>query len=114
MIMNSKKKYCLCIRADLRISFATDKYTSRHSYDFQPVTDVYLGAPEFKYIVAYKKDGEATFTKKEISDSKTGRYKVENPGLGVKYTFYVQSSNSLGLGPEPLKYTNTSGKSRKY
>ena len=81
---------------------------------YQPVTEVYLGAPDFKYIVGYKKEDDATFTKKEISDSKIGVHKVENPGIGVKYTFYVQSSNSLGLGPDPVIFTNFTGKTRKY
>ena len=74
---------------------------------------MYYGAPGFYYNVAYKKDGEETWTQVQVTDPKASMYQVENPGVGQLYHFYVKSVNSLGEGPEYTVFSNYSGKISK-
>ena len=80
---------------------------------FQPVDKIHYGGPGFHYIIGYRKFTEVDYTTVRI-EAPTNTYEITSPGVDVPYTFYVQSYNDKGPGPDPKVYRAMSGRESKF
>ena len=91
-------------------------------FAFQPVADVYYGAPGFYYIVGYRQKAEAgttppEFTKERVDKNLTYANEFEIPvtSPNVEYEFYVHSGNEKGMSKvDPVIRSAKSGDKRKF
>lgn len=74
---------------------------------------IHYGATGFHYILGYKKFAEIGYTNVRV-EVPENKLEIPTPGINVEYSFYVQSYNDKGPGPDPKVYRAVSGTESKY